>query len=121
MRAEIDQLKELGYNVEAIVDGQRIYVIFKEFPFGEAYSPPRGDLLLYTSVMYPNAGFDMFWTEPQLKLLDGRMPQAADVVESYLGKAWRRFSWHLNRQWNPAHDSLKTWLASVEARLDRGT
>lgn len=120
LEAEIAHLKDLGYNPEIHIEGQRIYIVFRDFPFGPAYSPARGDLLLYTSIVYPNAGFDMFWTDPNVKLANGGVPQAAEVMESYMGRTWRRFSWHLNRGWNPARDSLRSWLSYVEARLAKG-
>jgi len=122
LRDEADRLRGLGYSVELQEEGQRIYVVFRGFPLGVAYEPPASDLMVYTTVQYPNAGFDMFWVDENVKLRDGRIPQAGDAIEPYLGRRWRRFSWHLppNRPWNPSRDSLSTWIATVEERLSKG-
>jgi len=119
---EVTRLRDLGYTLEVTEEGQRIYLTFQNFSLGSAYSPSVSSLMVFTSVQYPNAGFDMFWVEEGVKLASGGIPQAGDSVETYLGRRWRRFSWHLpqNRPWNPSRDSLLTWLAAVEERLRKG-
>ena len=120
LEKEVELLHLLGYEVELTQEGQRVYVLFKNFELGPKFVPSRSDLLVYTSIEYPNAGFDMFWVDPVVKLANGGVPQGGDQIESYLGRQWRRFSWHLNRSWNPSKDSLRTWISHVEARLSRG-
>lgn len=122
LEEEVNRLRSLGYSIEPREEGQRIYLVFSGFALGSAYSPTSSDLLVFTTVQYPSAGFDMFWVDESVKLADGRIPQAGDSIEAYLGRRWRRFSWHLppNRPWNPSRDSLSSWIATVEERLRRG-
>jgi len=120
LEKEIDELLSQGYIVEPIQEGQRIYVLFNNFNLGPKFLPNHSDLLMFTSVEYPNAGFDMFWVDPAVRLANGGVPQAGESIESYIGRQWRRFSWHLNRPWNPGRDSLRTWVSHVEERLCRG-
>ena len=120
LETEIAHLRSAGYTIEGIEEGQRIYLMFREFRLGPAYRPEVSDLMVFTSVQYPNAGFDMFWVGDNVVLASGGIPQAGDQFETYLSRRWRRFSWHLNRPWNPSHDNLLTWLCAVEERLRRG-
>jgi hypothetical protein len=122
LQDEVTRLRDLGYTLDTQEEGQRIYLVFRNFQLGSAYNPPVSTMMVFTSVQYPNAGFDMFWVEEGVKLASGGIPQAGDSIESYLGLRWRRFSWHLppNRPWNPSRDSLGTWLAAIEERLRKG-
>jgi hypothetical protein len=61
----------------------------------------------------------MFWTDEDLTLPDGKAPQNADVIETYFGKRWRRFSWH-PQKWNPGADDVRTYLEFVNNRLAKG-
>lgn len=120
LEADAHRLRELRYSLDLVQEGDRVYVLFHKFRMGPHFSIEASDLLVYTTVMYPNAGFDMFWVSPEVLLMNNRSPQNADNLESYLGRQWRRFSWHLNRPWNPARDSLLSWISVVEQRLARG-
>lgn len=117
--AHIAELQTYGYRIEATQEGSRLYLIFRDFPLGPNFQPQKSDLLVYTTVDYPNAGFDMFWVSPDVKLANGGVPKAAESVETYLGRQWRRFSWHLNRPWNAGRDSLHSWMSHVEERFVR--
>lgn len=118
--ADIEHLRTEGFNIEPVEADQRIYLIFHGFALGDAFKPTATDLMVFTSVQYPNAGFDMFWVGEDVSLATGGVPQSADQFENYLGRRWRRFSWHLNRPWNPSRDSLRTWICTVEERLRKG-
>ena len=71
-----------------------------------AYQVAATDALFVTDVQYPLSAMDMFWTEPSVLRADGSVPQSADVIETYLGRQWRRFSWHRNGVWDPARNGL---------------
>lgn len=127
LRKEIEELgasREL--DVHALQDG--VYgVVIKDFPVPEGYqldgrdaSAPRvTDVLLRLSEGYPHAAPDMFWVSPALTLATGARPAAADVFETYYGRSWQRFSWHLHpQQWRPLQDTLAgTYVPFVEHRL----
>ena len=80
------------------------------------YNKAAIDLLLRLALSYPNGKPDMFWTDEEFLLRDGRVPKSAEVIETWLGKRRRRFSWHLS-SWNPGSDNLQTFLAFIENRL----
>ncbi len=68
---------------------------------------------------YPLAALDMFWVTPGLALADGRQPQNADLLETYAGRTWQRFSWHYpsGHRWNPATDGILSHLRFARLRL----
>jgi len=121
--ADLKVLQERGHVCEITEDGQRIFIVFKGYSLPDGvYNTPKTDLLIFTTPHYPNAGFDMFWVSPDLKLQNGGVPKSADSVESYLGKSWRRFSYHPYnaKPWNPSEDSVVSFVTYIEQRLRRG-
>ena len=101
----------------------KVYVVFKGFPLPQGmYNAEKTDLLIFTTPYYPNAGFDMFWTDPDLTLDDGRTPGSADTVETHIGREWRRFSYHPydQKKWNPAVDNVERFVCYVQRRLGKG-
>jgi hypothetical protein len=114
-------LASKGYQVELKEETPHIFVLFHNFQLPKGiYNKSHTELFVFTTPEYPNAGFDMFWTDPDLTLANGTAPRGAEAMEPHLGKTWRRFSWHLNRAWNPAVDDLLSYLSCVEERLMRG-
>ena len=67
-------------------------------------------------VGYPGARPDCFWTLAELGLQDGRPPQNSNVQPAPWADATRWFSWHL-QTWNPAGDSLVTFLRVIQDRF----
>jgi hypothetical protein len=111
------EIEELETKPEVVEDGGVVNLVFKNRPIPPGYTLPAADLLLRVPLAYPDAGPDMFWTDPALTLQGGRHPQAGDLVESYIGRRWRRFSWHT--KWRPTIDNLESYLLFVRRRLDR--
>lgn len=66
---------------------------------------------------YPLSRPDCFWTDPDLRLINGNMPQNTapnpipNIASNHL---W--FSWHLS-SWNPNSDNLLTYLNVIKRRL----
>jgi len=122
LEQDIDKLREIGYDVEVRrepPDGAKIFVIIKDFPLPECWKNAdknSTDLLIIADISYPNSKLDMFWTETGVLLKDGRVPKNGDVIENYLNRKWRRFSWHC-KSWNPAIDNIITYLDVVIERL----
>jgi hypothetical protein len=120
---DLEFLKECGYVFQMIEEGQRIYIIFKDYQLPPGvYNLDKTDLLIFTTQFYPNAGFDMFWVTEELKLKNGNPPRNADSLENYLGRRWRRFSYHpyTARPWNPSEDNVVSFMGNVEKRLKLG-
>jgi hypothetical protein len=121
--ADLKVLGDNGFVYQVAEEGGRIFIVFSgyQLPSG-IYNVEKTDLLIFTTPLYPNAGFDMFWVEPNLKLSSGAVPKNADSIESYLGRSWRRFSYHPynQRAWNPSEDNVGAFMAYVAQRLKRG-
>ena len=112
-----------GFIFEFIEENQHVYMLFSNFPLPSGtYNVEAVDLLIFTTPYYPNAGFDMFWTDQKLILKDGSTPKQAETVEQHLGKNWRRFSYHPHQDhpWNPAVDNVETYVEYVQQRLRNG-
>lgn len=120
---DLHYLKECGYTFDVIEEGQRIFIIFKGFslPCG-LYSVDKTDLLIFTTQFYPNAGFDMFWVDESLKLKNGNVPRNGEQIEVFVGKRWRRFSYHPynGKPWNPSQDSVVSFVGNIQKRLSNG-
>jgi hypothetical protein len=108
------------YFAEAVMrplpsSGQLITVPKVQLPSG--WSQPATTVYFIAPVGYPLAKPDCFWADPNLRLSNGSMPQAANITpipEVGQGQLW--FSWHAN-QWNPNRDNLLTYMRVIEARL----
>lgn len=76
---------------------------------GVAFVAPQG---------YPFAKPDCFWTDPDLRLANGNVPQNAQLNNPIPGLPdpllW--FSWHVE-PWNPNRDDLVTWFTLIKRRL----
>lgn len=116
-------MSDRGYVFEVIEEGARVFIVFKSYPLPDGhYNVATTDLMIFTTQFYPNAGFDMFWVGEDLRLKNGAIPKSAELVESYLSRRWRRFSYHPYnvKPWNPAEDSVIRFVEYVNQRLSRG-
>ena len=69
---------------------------------------------------YPFANLDCFWTDADLRLANGAMPQNSQLnnpVPPGITEPLLWFSWHLKQPWNPNRDDFGTWMAVVQKRL----
>ena len=106
-----------GLAVRVIPDGDRNFVLIEKAPIPPGVARvERADLLFHADHQYPYSAMDMFWTEPEVVRVDGSVHQAAEAIEPYLGRSWRRFSWHRNGRWNPARNGVMDHYAFVESR-----
>lgn len=118
LQSEIEELRAGSYNIEIHEDPDFINLVFKGFPLCAGYSAAESDLLLRVPRSYPDAGPDMFWIDPGITLDSGQIPQAAENIETYLGKTWRRFSWHRpGNGWNPTIDNVHGQIEFIHRRL----
>lgn len=120
---DLQVFKENGLTFDMVEEGLRIYIIFKNYPLPPGlYNMANTELMIFTTAQYPNAGFDMFWVDPKLTLSNGNQPRNGEVMESYMGRTWRRFSYHpyQNKAWNPATDSVISFMSYVDQRLAKG-
>jgi len=93
-------------------------VVFPGFALPVGLDRPAADLLIRLASGYPDIAPDMWWFDPAVRLPDGRAIPATDVVESYLGRQWQRWSRHFQAgQWQPGRDGLESYLALIRRDL----
>lgn len=113
---EVEELRREGTAIELIEAEGWANVVIRKHIVPKGYSKGLTDLLMKFPLSYPNGRPDMFWTDEDLTLDGGKIPQSADSIETVLGSRWRRFSWH-PQNWNPGVDNLRTYLEFVNNRL----
>jgi hypothetical protein len=117
---DLERLADSGFAYDVLDGGDEIGVVVRQVPLPAGlWSQPATEVLLKTTVLYPQSAMDMFWTPPELRLSNGADPQASNL-EVHFGDTWRRFSWHRNSEWIPGRDDLLTHLEFALARLNDG-
>jgi hypothetical protein len=119
LHADVAELKDLtGLTVEVTSIGVQVFLVLRKviLPPG-AYRVGVTDSLFITDQQYPMSAMDMFWTDPDVLRPDGSVPQNADVLETYLDRQWRRFSWHRNGTWNPNRNGVVDHYEFMMARF----
>ena len=123
LKQDLEILQERGFSYDIIEEGPQVYVVFKGFPLPPGlYNMEKTDLLIFTTPHYPNAGFDMFWTDENLTLKNGGIPKQAEHKQPFLGVQRRRFSYHPYSvtPWNPSEDNVVSFMEYVQQRLRKG-
>lgn len=106
-----------GLSVQLTEEGNRIFVVLVKAPLPPGvFRLDATDVLFVTDQQYPLSAMDMFWAEVEVIRLDGSIPQGADATEQYLGRTWRRFSWHRGGVWNPGGNPVLDHFSFVESR-----
>ena len=129
LEAELLDLRQ-RYSIAIIEESTVINLLIRSFPTSSLYNKPSTNVLLRIPRSYPDSGLDMFWTDPDLVLTNGAVPNGAQLMEQYpsldtlpefAGKQWRRFSWHPQfgpARWNPNLDNLVSYLEFVRKRFN---
>ena len=123
LRHDLKNVYTTCLQASIIEEGAKVYVLFSGYKLPPSiYSKPSTDLLVFTTELYPKAGFDMFWTDHDLTLAGGRVPNGAVEIEEHIGRRWRRFSYHpyQGKPWKPSEDSLVSFVSYIDQRLARG-
>jgi hypothetical protein len=118
---DTDFLKEKGYSYELLSHGAALHLILKGFQLpAQHYIPEKVDLLIEIPPAYPNAPLDMFWTNPEVKLLNGGVPKTTESRADYHGRTWQRWSRHYVTPWRPNVDGIKNFIRSIVTELQKG-
>lgn len=115
---DAEALSHLGQRYTTANDGGFVNVIVDDYPAGPALEPSRSALLLRLPLGFPDATPDMFWFDPPLRAAGGAVIPGTEVLETHYGRAWQRWSRHIQGQWRPGIDNLATYLAYVRRCLD---
>jgi len=106
-----------GIKVEIIEQANRIFVILSKvgLPSGCA-NVACTDMLFITDTQYPLSAMDMFYTEVEVVRANGTLFENSESIEEYVGRKWRRFSYHRNTPWKSAGNPLLDHFALMETR-----
>lgn len=102
--------------------GDLVYVIFDDYPIpSTAYSRDRTQLVITNTAQYPKTAFDMFFTDPAVRLRNGRMPEGTSHVQ-HIGREWLQWSIHPynDGKWRPGRDDLAGFMEYVDRRFKNG-
>ena len=103
-------------SLQKLPDGSHL-VIVPGFALPTGWSKRSVEVKFVAPVGYPLARPDCFWTDSDLRLQNGSMPQATGgnaIPHVNAQHLW--FSWHVT-SWNPNADSLLTYLYVIKRRL----
>jgi len=121
-QADVLCLTERGLEYSVSSEANMTCVVFPGYKLPNGYDRATSDLLLRLQPGFPDVPPDMWWFSPTIRLADGRMVQATEVIERHLGKDWQRWSRHFNAgQWRSGVDSLESFLALIRKELERCT
>ena len=114
-------LNERGIAHVIVPEGGMTCVILPQWSLPTGCDQSASDLLMRLHPGYPDVPPDMWWFSPSVRLTDGRELPNTNVVETYLGRSWQRWSRHfLNGQWRSGVDCLESYLALIRLDLERG-
>jgi Prokaryotic E2 family E len=112
LEEQIGELQEMypGATATHLPDGTTLIIISDVvLPLGWNQLSTRVQFIV--PLGYPMARPDCFWADSSLRLESGVDPQASNLAPPVPGtnENARWFSWHVSN-WNPATDTLKTYL-----------
>ncbi len=117
---DIEFLTERFTNHDVVVEGGMTCVLVPAYALPPGLDHSTSDLLLRLSPGYPDVPPDMFWFEPALHRADGAGIDRADVTETYLCRAWQRWSRHMNGGcWRSGSDGLRSYFTLIDKELSR--
>jgi hypothetical protein len=119
-QADVTCLAERGIEYTVSAEANMTCVLFPAYKLPPGYDRAASDLLLRLNPGFPDVPPDMWWFNPAIRLVDGRVVPATEVTEHHLGRTWQRWSRHFNAgQWRSGIDSLESFLALIRRELER--
>lgn len=120
---DIETLEDDGFDIEIHRTANTVHVIFRDFDLPEKFNRDSTDILVNVPAprIYPQGGIDMFWTEEDVRLANGEVPERADETKCLAGCERRRFSYHRgdinDPDWNTDYNDLVDHVSFIEQRL----
>jgi hypothetical protein len=118
-------LAPLARKVQCVDDGENVVVILEGFtPSGaEHFVPNEVQVAFVVPALFPDACPDPtgFYVQPiNITLANSQVAPQNTSETTLLGENWRKFSWAPKIfPWDPAVDTLLTYVATVETRFRR--
>ena len=112
-------LDSTGLPWEAVLEGERRWLLIHGYELPAGYSPRNAVLALDIPRDYPAAQIDMFYFAPFVRLASGAELPSTQVRATIGGLEFQGWSRHRNGAgaWDPNSDSVRTHLALVETCL----
>lgn len=112
-------LNQSGIAYRTFDDGTgMLSVELLDFPLPTGLNSHSANVLLRLSSNYPDSPPDMWWTIPHLTTGGGDTIAATELVETYDGRSWQRWSRHLHPgAWRPGVDSLESYIQLLRIEL----
>ena len=110
-------LEEHGVNHSIVVDDAGTNIILAGVPLPAGLHPRQTDILITLPGGFNDTGPDMFWCNPAVTLLGGRIIPGTESARSFGGENWQRWSRHIGGGWRAGIDNLATYLAYVRRCL----
>ena len=102
--------------LQKLPDGSHL-VIVPGVMLPAGWSKPTVIVKFLRQLGYPLARPDCFWTDCDLRLSNGNLPQnTGQNPIPHIGNQHLWFSWHVS-SWNPNFDNLLTYLYVIKRRL----
>lgn len=116
---DAEYLDGLGLRWEAVLEGERRWVLIHDFQLPTGYAQQQVLLALDIPKDYPAAQIDMFYFSPFVTLASGQEVPSTQVRVTIDGITLQGWSRHRNgiQPWDPNSDSIRTHMAVVEGSL----
>lgn len=114
-------LNSKQYSWEFVSGPNEGYLIIKDFLLNTTkYSSVKTDLMIRVPPGYNITSLDCFYADPQVKLIDGNNPPAADQLVNLNNRQWQQFSRHFTTTpWRPGVDSIQTVISLARKELQQ--
>jgi hypothetical protein len=111
---DVRYLTDKAYEYVCEPGGSGQLLVIRGFALPPGLTPDVTDLLLDIPSGYPDAGLDMFWVHPVVRIsATGTYPPNADQFEpKFNDLTWQRFSRH-GYPWQPGQDSIASYLGWI--------
>jgi Prokaryotic E2 family E len=97
--------------------GDGTHIVAARLPLHTGWSTSSTLARFLVPIPFPAAQPDCFYADPGLRLSSGAMPTNAGL-QPLAGEQLMWFSWHV-ASWNPARDSLLSYVRFIAERLRR--
>ncbi len=107
-----------GSTIQQVSDNSHV-IFVPDIVVAAGWNQAQTAVYFFAPVGFPSAKPDCFWADASLRLASGAMPANSTIQAlPLLGSTQLWFSWHLV-SWDPARDSLLTYVRVIQERLSR--
>lgn len=121
--AQLEAIRSIfpAASAEPRADGA-VLITVPDVPLPPGWNRPTTTIYFMAPSGYPAAQPDCFWADASLRLANGGMPHATNIMPipgDATPRVW--FSWHLTGGcWNPLRDTLLSYVRTIQGRFARG-